>query len=833
MIIDLESISAADFFTEASLWAIYNQACSPCNKTFTIPANSCNMTQETIFGGPNTVLPRWINSVYFWRTYPISYLYLPIAIEFDFWTFYNTVEDNPSSFSLESILWPSGFQFVQISTTIEDSCIMDFSVPSQGVVIKSFYKFHARIFVNHTQSNYLIINFSVRSTLPSALIALGSKNLKVYMNSNILINSPIIAENFPCQISEYWNGSACANCHASCSVCSGMSENQCSTCLAGYYYYQNGTCLGTCPSPRKIQDGDLCANPCSSDEDYFYETDQVCKLTCESPYQPQTIDTIKICFLSVDLTIEEVQKAQDLVTSLASQAKATGTAMKTTSAFSSSNPNLALLAGQASMLFYIRYIDVKYSAKLSLILTLQDSSPFSFSFGISMPKALDGELKTRPLPTIFERYELHSNFLWNSWDTLSSLMIALLSVLVVSILRAVMPKYWIFEAILLVLKWNIPLMVICSAFGDLYFDASLQFHAGLSGSIWEILSFFLAIIMIIIGIALALIIAKIVKEIRKNHEKGEKKWRDFGLLFESYRRTSFFTLGYMGLFMVESMLFNLVLANLYNYPLLEISLITGSSLLMFLYLVFQAPFKERLEFVQLLWNKLLLMTVNICVLILAIMDKLKIVGQDLRNNLGEAIIIIFTIFSISSLVFMSLGLLQGAFAFYKFLKKLKSQGVPLTPLRILKILLKRQDDHSPGFHVKEKVIDLSTSMTPSPQRKRRIKRPDRNKNQKVLTVKPADNINTSSQGLNVDISMQQNYDYSFDSINPPGENLGHSRVVTSNFRRKFNRKEVELRRNKRLDFEKNHDRISNAFQNLPQSQERRKLPVKTLKPLIM
>ena len=848
MIIDLESTSSADFLTEASSWGISNQACSSCNKTFTIPPNSCSIPQETIFAGPNIL--RYISNLnaniaygYLGRSYTISYLSRPMAMEFDFWAFYNAIEDNPSSLDISNILRPSGLTPLQISKTLEGSCTMDFSVASQGVLVKSFFKFHVQVLMNHQESSYLGIEFVSRSILPPTLISYGLKNFKVYMNSGILANNSIVSTNFPCQINEYWDGSACTSCHAYCSVCSGPTEDQCSACRTGYYNYQNGPCLKTCQSPRKIQNGTLCMPPCSSHEDFYYEADQACKPTCDSPYEPEIIDTIKICSLSAELTIEEVQAVQSFVASQTSQRKATGAAMKATTALSSSNPSLSLLAGQASMLFYIRYIDVNYPGRLSLVLALQDSSPFSFSFGLHMPKALDRELKKRSLPKIFERYKLHSNFLHNSWDILSSLMIALLLVLVVAILRSLMRKCWIFEALLQALKWNIPLMVICSAFGDFFFYSSLQFHAGLSGSIWEVLSLIFAIIMMVTGITIALMIGRIVNEILRNKEKGEKKWKNFGLLFKNYKRTSLFTFGYMGLFMLESIVFNLIIANLYSYPLLEILLITVFGLLMFFYLVFQAPLKQHLELAQLLWNKLLLLIVNMCVLILAIMDELQITEHhSLRDNIGETIIVIFSIFSISSIVFMALGILLAGFFLYKLLKKLRAQGQPLTPLRILEALLKKEGH--PELKDKAKTMDSSLSMVlPNQPRKRRIKRPDmKKKDQTASTMKPTDNINssfnTSAQDLND--SGQMIFE-SFDFRNPSGGNLGHSGVLIRNLRRKPDQKKIGFRRDQRLDFESNNSRTLNSnhvssqiSQDLFQFQGRRNYiqRVKTLQPLM-
>ena len=414
--------------------------------------------------------------------------------------------------------------------------------------------------------------------------------------------------------------------------------------------------------------------------------DTVCKSFCISPYESKIINGVKVCVLRDQISPEEAEKTKDTVAMIASQGQATQVGLKATSSFNSANPALALLAAQASMLLYIRYIDLDYSAKLKLLFVLQDAAPFSFTLGIDMPEALEEKLRDRELPKMFEEYDLHSNFLYNSWDMLSSLLLALVLILLVTVVKFFTGRWRridrIVGRVLGVLKWNIPLTIVCGGFGDIYFYASFQLQSGNFSSISDVLCLTLSIVMMFVGAGILFVTVKIVKDLLKSQQEKEDKWQNFELLFESCKRTSFTTFGYMVLFLLRTILFNLIIANLYNYPLVQGIFINILTILMFGYLVIKRPLKDILELVQLFLNEIFLIIVNICVLILAIIDHAGIKGQDLRDGICEAVVKVIVIFSSSALAFIALRILISLYLFYKLLRRLKAQG-KLSPSGIL------------------------------------------------------------------------------------------------------------------------------------------------------
>ena len=453
-------------------------------------------------------------------------------------------------------------------------------------------------------------------------------------------------------------------------------------CAGSNFLYKNGSCLPACDAPYiKSQSSNVnqCLSPCEDPQkEYFYEASQTCKSTCLSPYESKIIESVKICVLIDQISPEETEKTKSTVSMIASQGQATQVGLKATSSFNSANPALALLAAQASMLLYIRYIDLDYTAKLKLFFLLQDAAPFSFTLGIDMPQILEERLRERGLPKMFEEYNLHSNFLFNFWDTLSSLLLALVLISLVTVLKIFTGRWRridkIVGGVLGVLKWNIPLMIVCGGFGDIYFYASFQLQLTSFGSIFDVLCFALSIVMMLIGFGILFVIVKIVKDLLKSQQEKEDKWQNFELLYESYERGSFFSFVYMALFLLRTIIFNLIIANLYNYPLVQSILINILTILMFGYLVIKRPLKDILELVQLFLNEIFLIIVNICVLILAIIDHLEIKGRDLRDGICEAIIKVIVIFSSSALAFVALQILISLYLFYKLLKRLKAEG---------------------------------------------------------------------------------------------------------------------------------------------------------------
>jgi len=518
--------------------------------------------------------------------------------------------------------------------------------------------------------------------------------------SPLITNSPGLCDN-PCpNVNDYVfpNGTCTSQCPSLLAKSIVRGNNFCGSPCSGQYIYYDGSCFSDCVAPMVQRDEStikFCVSPCSNPQYYWYEVDQKCFPTCADPYEPQQLYNLKICYLSGNLNAQQVQETKAMVASLTGANKAGAAGSKASASLSSTSPALAFLAGQVSLLFSLRYINVGSPDKVKLMFKLQGASPFSLSFDFNIPGGVERNLVERSPPAIFEEYEVPSNFLENSWDTLMTLSLTLLSILVLSEVMKMMKGKCgavssIVGGVLSFLKWNIPLMIFCSSFGDMYFFASLQFHSGSYGSTaWEMISFILAILMILIGLVIVLLPVKIAKDMLKDEnskKEGEEKWKNFELLFGGQKRTSIVSFCYMAFYLGVTIISNVIIANLYAYPLCEALLITMISIVMFLFLVIQRPLREVKMFIQVIVNQLLLVIVNVCVVILAIMDELEITREDIRDKVGQGITMIFFCSMASGLAFVVIEVLFTLFYLYKFLKKFKAEHGTLAPKRIFHAL---------------------------------------------------------------------------------------------------------------------------------------------------
>ena len=257
-------------------------------------------------------------------------------------------------------------------------------------------------------------------------------------------------------------------------------------------------------------------------------------------------------------------------------------------------------------------------------------------------------------------------------------------ILALSVVKMFTAKYTkvdrVLAGVLGSLKWNTLLMVICSSFGDVFFNASMQFQAGSIETAWEVFSIILAIAMIFIGIAILALNGKVARDLWKSRndksarEGMEKKWENFELFFETCERNSLASIGCMGIFLGRTLVFNLIIANLYNYPLIQSILINLITFGMAGYLISKRPLKNLLEFGQILLSEVFVVIVNICALIIAIMDHAEIQGQDLRRDVCNTIITIFSLFTSFNLAFLAIQVLIALVLFVRILRRLKAQG---------------------------------------------------------------------------------------------------------------------------------------------------------------
>jgi len=131
-----------------------------------------------------------------------------------------------------------------------------------------------------------------------------------------------------------------------------------------------------------------------------------------------------------------------------------------------------------------------------------------------------------------------------------------------------------------------------------------------------------------------------LKDAQKNVPEPEKKWAYCQTLFAPYQDRWYYQHIFLFIFLVRVCLFSGMLGYLFEYPLLQASAFVLFGILMLAFLIAKRPIKDRVSLIMEIAFELVLLPFNLCVLILAIMDKQGIEDLDQRNRLGDVMIYI-------------------------------------------------------------------------------------------------------------------------------------------------------------------------------------------------
>jgi len=481
----------------------------------------------------------------------------------------------------------------------------------------------------------------------------------------------------------YWNNT----CHPTCNspyVQSTDSKSQliCSLpCASNQYYYQNTTCNTTCPSPYISQtlnsDLKLCSSPCDPSQ-YYLDTSHQCSSSCDSPSTSETSGILKICHEKSEDTQEEYSVISPSTNKAIDQATSATAAIA--SILSVANPTAVFIMALADLMKYIQYIDIEYSPKVeSLFDNGGDLLSISYLVDYNISEALGNKAPLRPLPHIFEKRNCHSNFLVNLWDKINILLLCI-------VLGVILwPLQWIFHKLSLpmigigiekvtpIFRWNFFLLFYFSIYDDLTLFGVLELRTLHFTSAAEVGSFIICLLMVAIGVSLLvkiLIVCKktLTEQIHDQQDKvkrkalifnGNKKmvhpkqnkmehlqekwfevrYESIKMMFEAYKSSSFIRRSFLFWFTIRIAVCYLIVATLFQYPILEMVLLTLINITMMTYVVVQRPMHEKLHMFEVLIFEVILFVVNIAVLCLTIIDKSQPVNSPTKRNLGQALVI--------------------------------------------------------------------------------------------------------------------------------------------------------------------------------------------------
>jgi len=488
--------------------------------------------------------------------------------------------------------------------------------------------------------------------------------------------------------------------------------------MPNIYWYEDFFCRKECSFPYNLIYRDSvyqCLKPCPRPSEWFYDLEKKCSDICELPYARQLINEIKVCHITASTLASELKLIESLSGLLEPLGKVTSAIIKTVLIPELNNPRSPLLVQLSSIVQYIRYMKINYPWRLQLLFEANGAKLISLNIDFSIPNWVQDKLDDYPLPDVFEKYDLDSNFINNLWDFMGTALLALFSLFVLLLLRRLLKKHrkicHIITKILQSLRWNTLLAMICADCGDIILYSSLHIQNTPLNDTTAIISlitilFVLSFIVVILGICLKILIDFHHHQQKRTPPKNQdwlEKWKGYEILYDEIEQDSLFSLAYMGIYIIKTILFFAIIANLYEYPFLQSILLNATNLLIFGYLLYYKPLKNRANLIQLFINEILGDIELVCVLALAQMDREGTDDPYARFDLGNIIIVIIVTFYVLGVVFLAI---EGVLFFiqaYKIWKQMRAQGIR-NPFKMIGALLFGELDKVPP---PEPTLDLS------------------------------------------------------------------------------------------------------------------------------
>ena len=315
-------------------------------------------------------------------------------------------------------------------------------------------------------------------------------------------------------------------------------------------------------------------------------------------------------------------------------------------------------------------------------------------FNFNIPSQISKHLTSQSIPQIFGDYDIDPSFLSNFWATMVILTTTFVTWLlckgIVISLQTTKNAYikWICNLLRQICRAlsNFLLVNIYVSFGDIVFFSVLEIQSRTFNSAWSYVSFSLAVIFLLFALCLSIVYArflikyqalkpKLSESMSLEFDRFTKKYQIFQALYEGYSEESLFRHGFMLIMIIRDISVSLVITAMISFPLIQSILLTLCSIFVCLFLAFNNPFQHRFEQLKQLALEFCVFTVNVCVLIFAILDSTAKTAIQHRERLGSAVIILNNMMLWGSLFLASLKMLQVTIAACRIYSKKRKQRV--------------------------------------------------------------------------------------------------------------------------------------------------------------
>jgi len=332
----------------------------------------------------------------------------------------------------------------------------------------------------------------------------------------------------------------------------------------------------------------------------------------------------------------------------------------------------AMVAGK--IFSQIKYLNISYSGELQVALLTWLPSFISLGLTPDIPESFLDKFPDRNVPFVFEKYEVPSSFLVSFWENLGILFFVTVFWLLVKGIEnsnALPTRFISIIRKARVMLQNFLISALYGVYGDLILFSLIEYRTFKFGWDLSLLSFIISIILLFsmfvsfyYQIKILLDYQKIkhqesqLEQFKKTHEGSQVLFRDFKDYSLAPQLFFFFITG-------RDLVFNFLLATMFEYPLAQTLIITILDCLMIVYLFWKKPFESTFDFVQQIFFEFVGLGVNFSVFINAILDAGKYQTLQARNNVGKLIIIFNLIFNFVTAIFMLYLIVQMLTEFYK------------------------------------------------------------------------------------------------------------------------------------------------------------------------
>ena len=480
---------------------------------------------------------------------------------------------------------------------------------------------------------------------------------------------------YPCGLSTNsflsWNGTCLSTCSPPHYIRDNNNYRFCDACQPGYFMYQNGTCLPSCDplfNITLIGGSNFCSYPCSSSQ-YLFENG-TCLATCPTPYAITVNMNFNFCNTVTDsdisspsdsidrVGIDKVQKwLEQILTSCAILAISLNIATPITTIY----PVIIV-----NMLQYLKFLDILYPPRLQYM--LDSSLDISLNIVTHFPKNLEVYVPNHTIPKRFARYNIRSSFLVNFWSSGLTFLVLLLVVFLVQIIEHFTSKYHKLNSLIRrvrqELRWNLCLIVFVPYYENIVVFTSLELRTAHLNAFLPVMSLVYCIFMNVVAISVIVKITRVIKTAwnsyktnpsessdSKNFLAGSQTFRtlrDYEVVYKDYKRHSLSQQSFLLYTVVRLYVFSLVIGYMFDHPVAQMILILIINTIMLIYLRLVRPHQRKIQLAECQIGELALLIVNICTLVLCIIDAVEAEAIISRVKLGDTIIVINFCFVIAS-----------------------------------------------------------------------------------------------------------------------------------------------------------------------------------------